>query len=100
MMAGPAWYVSCVSHTSTTVVLGDRGRLVLPAAVREQLGLEAGAKLSLVVEDDGTIRLRSLRAIVDAGLGMFAHLGEPGVSMVDELIRERREEAAREDAER
>lgn len=72
---------------------------MLPAAVRAELGLEAGTKMSVVVEGDGTIRLRSFRAIAEAALGIWSSIGDPSVSMVDELIAERREEAAREDHE-
>jgi AbrB family looped-hinge helix DNA binding protein len=78
------------------VVVGDRGRLVLPAAVRAELGLSAGSRLLLSREPDGSLRLRPYRAVADAGRGLLADLG-PG-SMVDELIAERRAAAAAEDA--
>lgn len=70
---------------------------MLPAAIRAELGLHAGEKLAVVVEDDGSIRLRTVRAIVEAARGLWSDLGDPDASVVDELIAERREEAARED---
>jgi AbrB family looped-hinge helix DNA binding protein len=79
------------------VVVGDRGRLVLPAGVRAQLGLIAGTRLLLSTEADGSIRLRPYRAVADAGRGLLAGFGGSG-SMVDELLAERRAAAAVEDA--
>jgi len=53
--------------------------------------------MTVVVEDDGSVRLRSFAAVAEAACGMWAQIGDPTVSMVDELIAERRQEAARED---
>lgn len=73
-----------------------RGRIVLPAGVRAQLGLTTGSRLLLSTESDGSLRLRPYRAVADAGRGLLAGLGAG--SMVDELIEERRASAAAEDA--
>lgn len=78
------------------VIVGDRGRLVLPAAVRAELGLHEGSPLLLSTESDGSIRLRPYRAVADRGRGMLAGLA--GGSPVDELIAERRAAAAAEGA--
>jgi AbrB family looped-hinge helix DNA binding protein len=87
-----------VSHSEKQVVVGDRGRLVLPSAVRSALDLKPGTRMLVTTEPDGSVRLRPFRSVADRNLGMFADVA-PGVSMVDELIAERRAEAAREDAE-
>ncbi len=79
------------------MVLGDRGRVVLPAALRKKLDLKPGSKFAIDTEEDGTIRLRPYAAIARASVGMFADLAPEGASMVDELIAERRREAKRED---
>jgi len=79
-------------------VVGDRGRLVLPADVRAELGIEAGARMLLSTERDGSLRLRPYRSVADRNRGLLADLA-PGVSMVDELLAERRQEAEREDRE-
>lgn len=81
------------------LVLGDRGRLVIPADVRRRLGLRAGSRLALTIDDDGSLRLRSYRTVAEATRGMLAGLVSEGASPVDELIAERRAEAQREDAE-
>jgi AbrB family looped-hinge helix DNA binding protein len=85
-------------HADRQVVVGDRGRLVLPADVRSQLGIEAGTRMLLSTERDGSLRLRPYRAVADQNRGLLADLA-PGASMVDELLAERRREAAREDRE-
>ena len=77
------------------VNLGERGRVVIPAEVRERLEWKDGERLILVVEDDGSVRLTPLRVMVDRWAGMYAHLA-PGRSLADELIAERRADAARE----
>lgn len=80
-----------------TLSLGDRGRLVLPAPVRRRLGVEAGDRLIAIVDSDG-VRLVSLREQVGRMAGMFRDVA-PGRSLVDELIADRRAEAAREASE-
>lgn len=85
-------------HADHQVVVGDRGRLVLPADVRSALGIEAGTRMLLSTERDGSLRLRPYRAVADQNRGLLADL-VPGASMVDELLAERRREAAREDRE-
>lgn len=77
------------------VVMGDRGRLVVPAAVRAELGLTVGTRLLLSAESDGSLRLRPYRAVADAGRGLLAGLGSG--SMVDDLLEERRAAAALDD---
>ncbi len=75
------------------IVVGDRGRLVLPSPVRSELGLETGTHMLLDTEPDGTLRLRPYRTIADSTRGLFAEDG----GMVDELLAERRVAAAGED---
>jgi AbrB family looped-hinge helix DNA binding protein len=77
-----------------TLQLGARGRVVLPAAVRRRLDLHPGERLVLAVEPDGTMRLTPLRHQVEALQGAYRHLA-PGQNLADQLIAERRREAAR-----
>ena len=78
------------------VTMADRGRVVLPADVRERLNIKEGDRLTLRLEPDGTIRLQTAAVYARSLLGMFKHLA-PGRSLVDELIAERRREAVMED---
>ncbi len=77
------------------VKLSPDGRILIPAELRRAAGLEPGVALSVIVED-GEVRISTwpnrVRQIQEA----LAPLRRPGVSIVDELIADRRAEAARE----
>lgn len=88
-----------MAHAERHVTVGDRGRVVLPAAVRAELGLEPGTRMLLSTESDGSVRLRPYRAIADRNRGLLADLLPGAGSLADELADERRREAAREDEE-
>lgn len=74
------------------LVVGDRGRIVVPAEVRERAGLHAGTPLVLIETPDGLILLtrEQLKARVRAELA--------GLDLVNELLTERRAQADAEDA--
>ena len=92
------WYTINMAHMEQ-VVVGDRGRLVLPAAVRAALGITRGTRMLLSTETDGSLRLRPYRAVADESRGLLAELTPAGASLVDELLAERRAEATLENAE-
>ena len=78
-----------------TVVLGESGRIVLPASIRKEFGLKTGDRLT-VSSHGGEIRildrkmaLESLRAEIISKRGSLKGL-------LGELLEERREEARRE----
>lgn len=78
-----------------TVVLGESGRIVLPAAIRKELGLKAGDRLT-VISDQGAIRILSRRmALTNIRAGIIKKRGSLE-GILDEFLAERREEAARE----
>jgi len=72
--------------------MGDRGRLVVPAELRERAGLTEGTALVLVETPDGVVLLtrEQAKARVRAE---FA-----GLDLVEELLIERRRQASAEDA--
>lgn len=74
-----------------TVTMGDRGRLVVPAELRERAGLQEGRPLVLVETDAGVVLLtrEQLKERVRADL--------TGLDLVDELLAERRALARDED---
>jgi AbrB family looped-hinge helix DNA binding protein len=92
----PANHIEEDRHAGFQVVVADRGRVVLPAEVRGRLEIHDGDRLWLVVDSDGTIRIQTRAVIVRNMVGMFKHLS-PQRSAVDELIAERRREAAMEE---
>jgi AbrB family looped-hinge helix DNA binding protein len=82
-----------MSHTDRQIVVGDRGRLVLPATVRQALGIVRGTRMLLSTETDGSLRLRPYRAVADESRGLLAELVPQDASLVDALLAERRAEA-------
>jgi AbrB family looped-hinge helix DNA binding protein len=77
------------------VRVDSAGRVVVPSELRQRLGIEPGYDLILSVDAQG-IRLQTFEQTVKAVQEAFAPYRVPGVSVVDELIREREEEARRE----
>jgi len=73
------------------VVMGDRGRLVIPADLRERTGLSEGTPLILLETPTGLVLLTrpQLQEVVRADLA--------GLDLVGELLGERRAEAAADD---
>lgn len=74
------------------VKLGKQGRLVIPAALRHELGLELGDELVARAEE-GRLIFETRAAVVTRLRERFKSVEG---SLADELIVERREEAARE----
>lgn len=84
----------------TTLTIADNGRMLVPVALREQLGFKPGARIYAEVKD-GSLVLTSASQRTAQRRAYFAQvmkrLAVPeGVSLADELIAERRAEAARE----
>ncbi len=79
------------------VRVGPQGRVVIPAAVRQALGMEVGEELIMRVED-GRMVFGCREDVVRRLRWLFAGVA-PGRSLSEELIAERREDAARETAE-
>jgi AbrB family looped-hinge helix DNA binding protein len=78
-----------------TVVMGESGRIVLPAGIRKELGLKAGDRLT-VTNDGGAIRILSRKmALESIRAGIVKHRGSLD-GIVDEFLAERRQEASRE----
>jgi len=47
-----------------TVILGESGRIVLPASIRKEFGMAPGERLT-VIADDGEIRIFSRKMILN-----------------------------------
>jgi AbrB family looped-hinge helix DNA binding protein len=82
------WVMLDVTH------MDARGRIVLPAAVRAQLGLTEGTELLIEVDNEGSLHLRTRAAAARALIGIAG--SEPGG--MEELWAMRREERAKEEA--
>lgn len=72
--------------------MGDRGRLVVPAELRERLDLKPGTPLVLLETPQGLVLATrpQVKVLVREGL--------QGVDVVGELLADRRRQAAAEDA--
>ena len=77
------------------VKLSREGRVLIPAEVRAALGLSEGSSLSLAVED-GEIRLFDRARALERAREIARRYKKPGESVVEELVRERRDAAGRE----
>jgi AbrB family looped-hinge helix DNA binding protein len=86
--------MSLISHEGFAIRLGDRGRLVLPAAVRRALGISAGDELVARLDGDG-VRIISRRRLARQARGLLRATGEPR-DLVAELLAERRQEVEQE----
>lgn len=84
-----------MSDTSV-VSVGPKGRVVIPAGIRRELGIEEGSELVALVEGEAVV-LVPRSAIRSRLRSIFADVG---VSMRAELIAERKAEAARESSRR
>ena len=78
------------------VVMAENGRLVVPAALRQQLGLGKGGKLVASIRD-GALVLEPFDVAVRRARIVAKTYFQPGQSPADELIAERRREAKAED---
>ncbi len=80
-----------MSGTSYPVTMGDRGRLVVPAALRQRLHLEAGTPLVMIETGLGVVLAtrEQLKSLVRSQL--------LGLDLVDELLKDRRRQAAADD---
>lgn len=74
-----------------TIALGERGRLVLPAALRGRLRLQPVDRLIVSVDAEGSLQIVSAREQAQRLRGLYRDLA-PGRSLADELIGERRQE--------
>jgi AbrB family looped-hinge helix DNA binding protein len=75
--------------------MGPDGRIVIPSQFREALGLKEGDTF-LVSLADGEIHLLTIPAAVRKAQAIVRKFVPEGISLVDELLAERRREAERE----
>jgi AbrB family looped-hinge helix DNA binding protein len=81
---------------SYDAVVAENGRMVLPKAVREALGIRGEGRVTLTVEDD-EVRLSAIDKEIEAAQDLFAKLASGPDLSTDDLVAEKRAEAAREE---
>ena len=80
----------------TTLRVAEGGRIVIPAEVREQLGLAVGSDLVLTLQDDHATIMNAKAARQRARQRVREYLAPTAPSLSEELMAERKKEAGRE----
>ena len=75
--------------------VNDNGRIVIPADFRKELGIEPGDEVIMRLEN-GEIHVTTVEEAVRRAQQLLRQFIPPGRMLSDELIAERRAEAARE----
>jgi AbrB family looped-hinge helix DNA binding protein len=75
--------------------INQNGRIVIPVAIRKEMGIKPGESVLMEVED-GVLRMESHRARIRRVQESLRRLIPPERCLSDELIADRREEARRE----
>jgi AbrB family looped-hinge helix DNA binding protein len=78
-----------------TIELHANGQITLPASICQTLNWQPGDRLMLTLDTDGNLRLARPQAQIHKLQGIFKDIA-PGVSLADELIFDRRQEAQHE----
>lgn len=82
-------------ETETRLRVNENGRVVIPAPFRKALGINIGDEVVLRIEDD-ELRITTLKHRLARAQRLVRKHVKSGTSLVDELIRERREAARNE----
>jgi AbrB family looped-hinge helix DNA binding protein len=75
------------------------GRILIPAAVRRQLGLSEGSQVLVKVEESGALQVTSRSQALAKVREEIRKYIPAGHDLAEELIRDRRAEVEREDEE-
>jgi AbrB family looped-hinge helix DNA binding protein len=84
-----------VMDLETRLKITENGRVVIPAAFRKALGINPGDEIILRLDED-EVRITTMKRRIERAQRRARQYVKPGVSLVDELIAERREAAKRE----
>ncbi|MCE5230244.1 AbrB/MazE/SpoVT family DNA-binding domain-containing protein [bacterium] len=79
----------------TILKVAEGGRIVIPAAVRERLGIDIGDEVILTLENDHATLMNARAARRKAQERIQKYI-KPGVSLSKELLAERKAEARHE----
>ena len=82
------------TNTHIRTIIGEDGSVMLPDHLLECAGLKPGDEV-IVATEDGRLIIQTGKQLSDQIRRVFSHI-PPGVSLADELIKERRAEFKRE----
>ncbi len=74
----------------------DGGKLVIPAHMRRAMGIAPGDTVVVELLPEGDLRVRPLAAVVKRAQAIVREQIPEGRSLAEELMRERKQDAARE----
>ena len=83
-----------MARKTVKVKVEGGGRIVIPADFRNCLGIKPGDTILLTLEEPDTLQIRTYPAAIRRVQEMVSRYVPAEVSLVDELIQERRAEAA------
>jgi AbrB family looped-hinge helix DNA binding protein len=75
--------------------VGEKGRVVIPASIREALDIKVGDEIELRIENN-ELRLSTLKSRLAPAQQRLRRFIQPGRALSEELIAERREAARHE----
>lgn len=78
-----------------SVQVGEKGRVVIPASIREALGIKVGDRLEMEVKDC-ELRISTRRARIRRAQERARQYVKPGTLVSEELSAQRREAARHE----
>ena len=79
--------------------VSSKGQLVIPASIREELGIEAGTRVAIRLEGPELILKPETLAAKLAMIKKMRGIAAGGPSLCDELLEDRRKEREREQRE-
>lgn len=85
-----------MAHLTVKTKVTDGGRIVIPASMRKAMGVKVGENVTLVLKEHGLLHVSTREAVLRRIQELMKDKIDPNRSVVDELIRDRREEAANE----
>lgn len=80
---------------SYKAIINENGRILIPAAVRQAMHLHAGDEVTLIL-NDANLQIKTRKQVMECARQALKMNVPAGISLVDELIKERREDASRE----
>ncbi|HZZ40387.1 MAG TPA: AbrB/MazE/SpoVT family DNA-binding domain-containing protein [Acidobacteriaceae bacterium] len=89
------YMTSAAKPQTVRLRLNENGRIVIPAAIREAVGIKRGQEVILWAEK-GEVRISTAANRIRRAQELVRKYVPEGVSLSDELIAERRREAASE----
>ncbi len=84
-----------IMNAEAKLRVNENGRVVIPASFRKALGINPGDEVILSLEED-ELRITTMKRRIERAQRRARRYVKPGVSLVDDLLAERREAAKRE----